>query len=81
MNDSIQPIRYNPQIEQIKPKRDSTKKKDSSKEEKEIPGHVKKKNKDDLDQENKENGIETSEDSQKDNDSDDSSGTILDVEV
>lgn len=90
MSDSIQPIRYNSQLKQVKPKEDSGHRKDRKKEGKKLLDYTTKKdekdkieiqNKNALNQESTDNGKKATEDPQEVDDSDNDSGTILDVEV
>ncbi len=88
MSDSIRPISYNPPIRQVKKKEDSGSRKDRRKEEKEFLDlvgkdkvNLKAQIKSDLKEENTDNVMEANKDSQEDKDSDNTSGTILDVEV
>ena len=86
MSDSIQPIRYNPHINQVKPKEGNNKKR-GKKEEEQGPlnkASVKSKTEknakqklEDLDRER----MDINEDPQETNESDTTGGTILDVEI
>ncbi len=89
MSDSIQPIRYNSQLKQIKRKDGKSGRNDKRKEEKEFLCYVSEKGKEEtkaqkdsnLDYDSIYNRTETGVDTHEDNEKDSNSGTILDIEV